>query len=33
MSLKLKDFITNLRACKTNDEEKQLLLNEKAAIR
>lgn len=33
MSLKLKDFITNLRACKTNEEEKQLLMNEKAAIR
>ena len=33
MSLKLKDFITKLRACKTSEEEKQLILKEKAAIR
>lgn len=33
MSAKLKDFITGLRACKTTDEEKDLILNELSAIR
>jgi AP-1 complex subunit gamma-1 len=33
MSSKLKDFLTNLRACKTTKEEKELILKEKASIR
>lgn len=33
MSLKLRDFITNFRNCKTSKEEKKVLLDEKAAIR
>lgn len=33
MSLKLKDFITNLRACKTTKEEKEFILKETANIR
>lgn len=32
MSSKLKEFITLLRACKTSEEEKQLISKEKAAI-
>lgn len=32
MSSKLKEFITQLRACKTTEEEKQLISKEKAAI-
>ena len=32
MSSKLKEFITQLRACKTSEEEKQLISKEKAAI-
>ena len=33
MSLKLKDFITELRACKTTKEEKEFILKETANIR
>lgn len=33
MSLKLKDFITQLRACKTTKEEKEFILKETASIR
>lgn len=33
MSLKLKDFITQLRACKTSKEEKEFVLKETASIR
>ena len=33
MSLKLKDFITKIRACKTSTEEKELMLTEMAKIR
>lgn len=30
--MKLKDFIQKLRECKTQEEERQLILNEKSAI-